>query len=1000
MCGIAGEVRSTRHPDDGGARDAIAAMVTSMRHRGPDGEGFFVDDAAVLGMCRLAIIDVAGGEQPIATADGRYQIVYNGECYGVDPLRRELAARGHRFRTRTDTEVVLHAVVEHGVAGLDRLNGMFAFAIWDRRERELLLVRDRLGVKPLFYWQDGERLVFSSTLAGIADRRDFAGTLDPEAIELYLSHRFVTAPHTMYRQIRKLPAGHVARWRDGRLSVEPWWDVPLGAPRRISLDEAAEEVDALLGDAARTRLVSERPVGLCLSGGVDSGLLAHALRAERTETFSLGFDDAEYDEAPVAARVAGALGLPHHVLHAELDAERDLDAVLAHYDEPVADPSGVALYELSRLVSQHVTVVLSGTGGDELFGGYRRVLAGLLARGTQHLPALRLLPRWLGRDESKLGWRGQLARLAAAAGVPPLETYRRLLAPTTPARGRDLRRPELVRALDGFTAASVFERHLARAGDASLLSRLLYTDLKTVLADDYLVKEDRMTMAHSVEGRVPFLDYRLVELAFSLPDDHKIRGLTGKVLLRRLAGAHLPREVATAPKQGFEIPVARWLRGALAPRVRALLARDARIHEVVDPAAVADAVRAHLDGRADHGRLLWTLLTLEAWLARSRHAPVAATSPVKLMVVSSSLGEGGAQRVTSTLLTHLDRARFAPSLSVFKPTVTFPLPDDVPLHVLGAPRSVPLAELARTRPWLIADLLRALRRRVELDRPDVILSNIDQVNSVTATALTGLRPRPRWIARVGTDPAHQVGVEATAARWALGRADAIVVSSAALADGVARRYPRTRDRLRVLANPTDFAGIDALAAAPPSRVREPGVPLLIAVGRLSPEKRPDLLLAAIDRLRRDRPVRLWLCGDGPLADPVRAEITARGLDDVVAALGFCDNPYALLRQADLFLLSSDLEGQPNGLIEAQGLGIAAVSTDCNYGPREVIGDGVTGLLVAPGDADALAAAIATLLDDPVRRAAMGTAARVRARARFGVDALIRAWEQVLAGDLP
>ncbi len=611
MCGIAGEVGSARE-----AGERVTAMVAAMRHRGPDGEGLYTDDGAALGMCRLAIIDVAGGEQPIATADGRYQIVYNGECYGVDALRRELEARGCVFRTKTDTEVVLYAIVEYGAAGLEKLNGMFAFAIWDRRERELFLARDRLGKKPLFTWQDGERLVFSSTLRAIAERRDFVGTVDPEAVELYLAHRFVSAPRTMYREIRKLPAGHFARWKDGVLRVAPWWDVPLVPPRAIRADEAAEQVEQLLGDAARIRLVSERPVGLCLSGGIDSGLLAYAVRDERTETFSLGFDDADYDESAAAARVARSLGLPHHVLRAELDAERDLDAVLAHYDEPVADPSGVALYELSRLISKHVTVVLSGTGGDELFGGYRRVTAGLLARATRLLPPLGGLTRLLGRDDSKLGWRGQLARLAETAGLPPLECSRGLIAPTSPARAATLRQPELVHALRGFRAASVFEEHFARADGASLLTRLLYTDLKTVLADDYLVKEDRMTMAHSIEGRVPFLDYRLVALAFSLPDELKVRGLTGKVLLRRIARARLPAEIAGAPKQGFEIPVSRWLRGPLAPRVRALAEPRAHIADYVVPAVTADVVREHLEGRADHGRLLWTLLTLEAWLRR------------------------------------------------------------------------------------------------------------------------------------------------------------------------------------------------------------------------------------------------------------------------------------------------------------------------------------------------------------------------------------------------
>jgi asparagine synthase (glutamine-hydrolysing) len=1047
MCGIAGEVRASRHAAGAspGARATIAGMVAAMRHRGPDGEGYYDGsgvDGATLGMCRLAIVDVAGGEQPIATADGRFQIVYNGECYGVDPLRRELEGRGRVFRTRSDTEVVLNAVAELGPAGLHKLNGMFAFALWDRRERELLLVRDRLGLKPLYYWEDGERLVFSSTLAAIEQRRDFAGTIDPAAVELFLAHRFVAAPRTMYREVKKLPAGCLLRWRDGHATVEPWWDVPLGEPTRaVGIDEAAEQVEALLGDAAQKRLVSERPVGLCLSGGIDSGLLGHALRAHRTETFSLGFDDPSYDEAPAAARVASALGLPHHVLRAELDAEGDLDAVLAHFDEPIADPSGVALFQLSRLVSQHVTVVLSGTGGDELFGGYRRVLAGLLARGTRFLPGLRLLPRVLGRDERKLGWRGQLARLAATGGLGPLEAYRALLAPTTAERARALRRPEHVAALDGFEASSVFRGRFEHAEGRSLLTRLLYTDLKTVLADSYLMKEDRMTMAHSVEGRMPFLDYRLVELAFSLPDEHKVRGLTGKVLLRRLAATRLPAEIASAPKQGFEVPIAAWLRGPLAARARALTAADARVHEFLEPRAIATAVEEHVEGRADHGRLLWSLVTLESWLGRAKRGAEAAGAAtgqrptadgrraaadgerptadgerptatghrptggrrtadgrrLTLMVVGSSAGEGGAQRVTSTLLHHLDRARFAPALCTFKPSASFPLPDDVPVTVIGDPRAAPLAELARRRPWLAIELIARLRRHIAASRPDVILSNIDQVNAVTATALAGLRPRPRWVARVGSDPARQGRIAGAWAGRALAVADAIVVSSEALAGGVRARYPDVADRLRVVPNLTDFERIDALASAPPARTRDADIPLLVAVGRLSGEKRVDLMLEAIERVRRGRRVALWLCGTGPLADAVRAEIDRRGLAAEVAMLGFCDNPYALVRQADGYLLASDWEGLPNGLIEAQGLGVPAIATDCSFGPRDVVVDGETGYLVPPGDAAAMADAIERLLADPARRVAMGHAARARTRARFGVEVLIDAWQRVLEG---
>ncbi len=1000
MCGVAGEVWSPATGARGGdARARVGGMVDAMRHRGPDGDGFHQGDGVSLGMCRLAIIDVAGGDQPMATADGRWHIVYNGEVYGTDPLRRELEGRGRAFRTRSDTEVVLNALAEHGAAGLSRLNGMFAFAVWDQRERELWLGRDRLGIKPLFYWQQDGRLVFSSTLAAIAGRDDFRGTLDAESLELYLANRFVVAPRTLYREIRKLPPGHFARWRDGRLTVERWWEVPIPErPRRISAGEAAEEVSALLADSARLRLVSERPVGLCLSGGIDSGLLAHALRSDRVETFSLGFADPSYDESPTAARVAAALGLPHHVLRADLDAARDIDAVLAHYDEPVADPSGVALYELSRLLSAHVTVALSGTGGDELFGGYRRIVAGLLARGTRHLPLLRWLPPLLGRDESKLGWRKQLAQLAGAAGLPPLKAYRRLLAPTPD--GADLRRPELVAAVGDFDAASVFREPFERAR-GSLLTRLLYTDLHTVLADDYLVKEDRMTMAHSVEGRVPFLDYRMVELAFSLPDELKIDGLTTKVLLRRMARARLPAEIAGAPKQGFEIPVAAWLRTALADRVRALADPSARIAEFLDPVAVSRAIGEHLDERADHGRLLWTLLTLEHFLRRSPPATLAtqpaAPRKTRLLVVSSSMGEGGAQRVTSTLLAHIDRDRFDATLCLFKPLITYPVPADVPVTVIGSDRDAPLAELAARRPWLVGDLILRLRRHIAEARPDVVLSTMDQVNSVTGTALAGLSPRPRWVARIAADPAQQSAVAAAWARITLRGADAVVVSSAELGDGVARFAPATRPRLQRLPNLTDFERIDAAAAQPPARRRtEVAGPLVIAVGRLSPQKRPDLMLDAIERVRRERPVTLWMCGDGPLADELRADIARRGLTGAVELLGFCENPYALMASADLYLLASDFEGMPNGLIEAQGLGVPAVAARCPFGVAEVVADGETGLLVPPGDGAALAGGLLTLLADPDRRAAMGRAARVRARERFGAAALIRDWQQVLA----
>ncbi len=630
MCGIAGEVAvSARAEPDAAAR--VGCMIAAMIHRGPDDVGYRTGEGAALGMCRLSIIDVAGGAQPISTANGRYHIVYNGECYGVDSLRRQLASRGCVFLTQTDTEVVLNAFVEFGPKGLERLNGMFSLAIWDAKERELFLARDRLGIKPLFLWQSHDRLVFSSTLGAIRAHPNFSGTIDPEAVELFLSVKFVTAPRTILREVRKLPAGHWARWSQGKLTIKQWWDVPLVPNRKeCDLEEVAEKVTALLTDATGQRLVSERPVGLCLSGGIDSGLLASALAdlgGESVETFSLGFAENSYDESGVAARVAKHLGLRHHILKATMDAERDFVQIMDHYDEPVGDSSGMALFVLSRLIAKHVTVVLSGTGGDELFGGYLRYVGSRMARFARYLPGLEYIPallKLLGRDESKTGWRGKLARLTEVVGVPPIESYQRFLSPTSPNLDRQLRTPDFRRALGGFCAGQIFAEkfnHAGRNPDTSLLTRLMYTDMKTVLVDDYLVKEDRMTMAHSIEGRVPFLDHRLVELAYSLPDGFKIRGLQTKRILRTLANKRLPTEVVHAPKQGFEIPAARWLRGPLSERLRQTLdSANAHIFEYVERRVVTRMMHEHQSEQADHARALWSLLTLETWLNTSPDA--------------------------------------------------------------------------------------------------------------------------------------------------------------------------------------------------------------------------------------------------------------------------------------------------------------------------------------------------------------------------------------------
>lgn len=374
---------------------------------------------------------------------------------------------------------------------------------------------------------------------------------------------------------------------------------------------------------------------------------------------------------------------------------------------------------------------------------------------------------------------------------------------------------------------------------------------------------------------------------------------------------------------------------------------------------------------------------------------MAPKSRLKVLVVSNSLGEGGAQRVTSTLLGALSRERFEPHLCLIKNKVTFPLPADVPVEVFTDLSDQPIARAAMRRPWIVPAALSRLTRHIDELRPDVVLSMIDQINCATGTALRFCRHPARWIARIGANPDREHWAQRLWARWAYRRADAVVVNARALVDGFARVYPDTRDRLHHLANPIDFDRLERLSADPFELAPPPNVPVVAFVGRLTWRKRPDVLIHAFARAREQRPMALWICATGPLEQELRSEIEHHGLSDSVRLLGFCDNPFAVLERADLFVLTSDVEGLPNALIEAQGLGLPAVSTDCPYGPNEIIEHGVTGLLTPTGDSDALADAMLDILSDDSRRRAMGKAAAIRARKRYGIAAVVPAWERQL-----
>src|SRR5829696_1765038 len=614
MCGIAG---IASHDRGGLDRDALAAMSAALVHRGPDDAGEALLDGCMLAARRLSIIDVAHGHQPIAGCGDHVTVVQNGEIYNHAELRFQLEARGHAFRTRCDTEVIAHAYEEWGDGFVGRLRGMFALALWDRRARRLLLARDRFGIKPLFYSAAGGRLAFASELTALTRAPSFSRELDPDAIEAFLAFNSIPAPLSAYRAARKLPPGHVLAWREGQLELSRYARPAPGERRRDPAAALAAETRERLRDSVRAHLVSDVPVGVLLSGGIDSSALT-ALAAEltpgRVATFSIGFEERSFDELERARLVARRYGTDHHELVVRPDAAELLPRIAAAYDEPSGDSSALPTYIVCGLAAGHVKVVLSGEGGDELFGGYETYVAdrlapvaGPLARAAR--PLVERLPSATGRVPLDY----KLKRFARAGHLPPLERhhgFKEIFAP-------ELRR-ELVRGRPAGDPLDLYRARYAETVGAAPLARLQDVDLGLYLPDDLLVKTDRMSMAHSIEARVPFLDPVVADLALALPSRHKVLGPSTKRLLRRAVAPLVPPQVARGPKRGFSIPAAAWLRGPLLPFARELLSADAlRTAGVFDPATVARVLERHASGAEDLSRQLWGLMAFTLWQRRA-----------------------------------------------------------------------------------------------------------------------------------------------------------------------------------------------------------------------------------------------------------------------------------------------------------------------------------------------------------------------------------------------
>jgi asparagine synthase (glutamine-hydrolysing) len=635
MCGIAGIVSAD--PAERIEPATIRRMCDAIVHRGPDDEGIFVKGNTGLGMRRLSIIDLSGGHQPVFNEDRTVWVVYNGEIYNFPELRRELEGRGHRFATHTDTEVIVHLYEEMGADCVQKLRGMFAFALWDQRHSRLLLVRDRLGKKPLHYAQIDGRLLFGSEIKALLTVAPELAETNREALLQYFYFGYIPDPLTAFLPIQKLPPGHLLEFEEGKVRVRKYWDLPAyGTYSPRTEEECLEELESRLAEAVRIRLISDVPLGALLSGGADSStivaLMARACSGP-VKTFSIGFREAEFNEAPYAKLVAERFGTEHHELILEPDIVETVEFLTRSLEEPFGDSSMLPTYYVSRLARQHVTVALSGDGGDEIFAGYERYRIHLNDR------SYRWIPQWAGRFYREHVYDGlphQLPgrNLAYSISLPWAERY---------AEGISLQpfQREMSLLSDDFVATSeplrLVRDYINKAPASDDLSRLLYLDTKTYLPGDILTKVDRMSMLTSLEARVPILDHVFLEWVTSLTPEWKMRGGDQKYILRKLAErVGVPKEVLYRRKQGFALPLVHWIRNELRDLIYSVLLDPTTLQRgYFNPQGVRRILEEHFRRRRDHSPRIWRLLMFELW-QRNFLEQLRATGTIQPLVATVS----------------------------------------------------------------------------------------------------------------------------------------------------------------------------------------------------------------------------------------------------------------------------------------------------------------------------------------------------------------------------
>ncbi|MCI0515559.1 asparagine synthase (glutamine-hydrolyzing) [candidate division KSB1 bacterium] len=626
MCGICGVVNFHReHPV---AETDLRNMCRVIRHRGPDDEGVYVKENIGLGMRRLSIIDLASGHQPITNEDGTVWIVFNGEIYNYQSVRQNLIQAGHRFSTNSDTETILHAYEEYGEHCPEYLNGMFAFAIWDERKHRFFMARDRLGIKPLYYYLDSEQLIFGSELKSILQLPSVPRRVNLEALDNFLTFEYIPAPLSIFQGINKLEPGHSLSWENGKTNVRQFWSLQFQL-RPAAEDVICEELRSILQDAVKIRLMSEVPLGAFLSGGIDSSTIVALMSRvmdQPVKTFSIGFEDATYNELKYARLIAKKFNTEHHEFTIKPNAVELTETLVKNFvDEPFGDFSLFPTYLVSKMARQFVTVVLSGDGGDELFAGYDQYIANRIAKMYQMIPrvlrrgVIEKLVAKIPPTDKKKGLVNRTKRFVEGAMLPPDLAHTRWMIFLTEQERKLLFTPDIMQQVNQCDPYGFIRHNFKQAPSRDALEQQQYVDLKTYLVDDILVKVDRMSMATSLEARVPFLDYRVVEFAATIPSRLKLAGLSHqktKYILKKAMEGILPTEIIYRNKEGFSIPIKNWLRHELRPMMEEVLA-PARLKAegYFNVPYIEQLKNEHLMNIQNHSHRLWALMIFEIWYA-------------------------------------------------------------------------------------------------------------------------------------------------------------------------------------------------------------------------------------------------------------------------------------------------------------------------------------------------------------------------------------------------